>query len=284
MEWISFLVMLIIVTALVICLNRTYPMLRDDPTRETADRKVASYSLARVQMAFWTILVAASLFWLLGLWVYERLTGGSAAVFQGSLDIHVVALLGISGATGIASAAVDAQKDSMVEAAAASVRAGARARVNLSRQIAVMLPRVAGPNKLTGVSAALAQQSIQSLREQRSNCANAMTPASVVVERNRRTADHKSFLSDILVDENGNSLHRLQIVLFTLVYGLYFVVTVAANKTCLVPLSDQALALMGISSLVYVGFKIPGRSSTTPAPSQAIAQAVAANADYKPAP
>ncbi|WP_321948312.1 hypothetical protein [Paraburkholderia sp. J10-1] len=281
-----YLLLVLACGALVIILDRSFPILRDGPTPDNPDRQTTSYSLARVQMAFWTVLVVGALFWVLGIYAWESfyvVKAGTAATFKGNINGNLAALLGISGATGIVSAAVDAQKDSMVQTAAATFRASARAIVGLNRQIATTLPVAAG--SAGGVTGALARQQLQTLKEQRSRYRATMTKPAVVIERNRRTATHTQFLRDLLVDENGNSLHRLQMVLFTLVYGAYFFIQVGATHDCNVPLSEQALYLMGVSSLVYVGFKVPGRSPTSPAPSQSIAAAVGAyNAQQRKTP
>lgn len=78
-----------------------------------------------------------------------------------------------------------------------------------------------------------------------------------------RKARAEGFFKDILEDENGNSLHRLQMVFFTLLTGTLFAINTLALAPggALPPISEDMLALMGISNSLYVGFKIPGRSS-----------------------
>ncbi|SOE87736.1 hypothetical protein SAMN05446935_8393 [Burkholderia sp. YR290] len=263
-QWVAYILLFLAFGGLVLLLNCKYPMLRDDPTASNPERKGTSWSLARCQMALWTVLVATALFWLLLIYIFKLLGADHSDVFKGDLNPNIVGLLGISGATGIVSAAVDAQKDSMVQSATLSVRSSARVILNSSRQILRLLPTVTGPNRATGVAGALAHQSLQRLREQRARSTESMSIPVVTIQRNKRTAEHVSFLSDLLVDENGNSLHRLQMVLFTLAFGVYFFVKVGNDHRCDVEISSQALALMGVSSLLYVGFKIPGRSPNTP--------------------
>jgi hypothetical protein len=264
--WAVYVLLFLAMGGLVLGLDRVYPMLRDDPTTASPDRKDTSWSLARCQMAFWTVLVSSALFWLLAVYVFNLIGPDSAKVFTGDLDPSVVGLLGISGATGIVSGAVDAQKDSMVQAATLSAQTSASAILNTSRQIVNLLPAVAGPNKVTGAGAALAQQQMLGLREQRARHSAAMAQPLVTIKRNKREAKHTGFWSDLLVDENGNSLHRLQMVLFTLVFGGYFFFKVGHDHTVAVQLSTQALQLMGVSNLVYIGFKVPGRSPGEAAP------------------
>src|SRR5262249_12428939 len=70
----------------------------------------------------------------------------------------------------------------------------------------------------------------------------------------------KSFFLDILSDENGVSFHRLQIVIWTLVLAILFVVSVAVSLE--IPSFDATLlALMGISSGTYLGFKFPEKQT-----------------------
>jgi len=66
----------------------------------------------------------------------------------------------------------------------------------------------------------------------------------------------KSFLLDILSDENGISLHRFQMFVWTLVLGLLFVIGVY-NDLAMPAFSGTLLTLLGISSGTYLGFKIP---------------------------
>ena len=66
----------------------------------------------------------------------------------------------------------------------------------------------------------------------------------------------KRFLDDILSDENGVSFHRLQIAVWTLVLVIVFAFVV--YDTLAMPSFDEKLlALMGISSGTYLGFKFP---------------------------
>lgn len=68
-------------------------------------------------------------------------------------------------------------------------------------------------------------------------------------------ATSRGWLMDILSDSNGSiALHRLQIVLWTLVLGIMLVVAVVTSLT-MPAFSDTLVTLMGISSGTYVGFK-----------------------------
>ncbi|HEY0058658.1 MAG TPA: hypothetical protein VGB56_05950 [Flavisolibacter sp.] len=88
---------------------------------------------------------------------------------------------------------------------------------------------------------------------------NAEEPA-----RHQDLHDSKGFLTDILSDENGISIHRLQAVAFNIVYGLGFLsaffsaLSDASNKKYTYPLIEfepWQLSLLGISAIGYLGLK-----------------------------
>jgi hypothetical protein len=65
---------------------------------------------------------------------------------------------------------------------------------------------------------------------------------------------HSTFFGDILSDGEGSSFHRFQMLAWTLILGLIFVVGVC--QTFRLPEFDtNLLALMGISGGLYAGFK-----------------------------
>jgi len=64
----------------------------------------------------------------------------------------------------------------------------------------------------------------------------------------------EGFFTDILSDEDGVSVHRCQMVLWTIILGIIFIVNVVKDQQ--IPQIDSGLlGLMGISSLGYVGLK-----------------------------
>lgn len=72
------------------------------------------------------------------------------------------------------------------------------------------------------------------------------------------SAVSEGFMRDLLNDENGVSLHRLQIVVWTCVLGLVFIVR-TYQDLAMPEFSGTLMALMGISSGTYLGFKLPGQ-------------------------
>jgi len=69
------------------------------------------------------------------------------------------------------------------------------------------------------------------------------------------------FLNDILTDDaNGVSFHRFQMFVWTLVLGILFIYSVW-NRLSMPEFTATLLALMGISSGTYLGFKIPEKQT-----------------------
>jgi hypothetical protein len=68
----------------------------------------------------------------------------------------------------------------------------------------------------------------------------------------------QGFFTDLLTDGTGPSFHRYQMVLFTIILAVIFIVQVGANLV--MPEFDTTLlGLMGISNGTYLGFKLQGR-------------------------
>jgi hypothetical protein len=66
-------------------------------------------------------------------------------------------------------------------------------------------------------------------------------------------------LADLLADRDGYSLHRVQMAVFTVVLQVLFWASV--GHRLLIPEFDNTLlALMGISSGTYLGFKLPEKA------------------------
>ena len=70
----------------------------------------------------------------------------------------------------------------------------------------------------------------------------------------------RGFLKDVLSDESGISIHRLQLFVWTLVLGIIFCTVVYGNLE-MPQFSNTLLGLMGISSGTYLGLKVPETKS-----------------------
>jgi hypothetical protein len=68
----------------------------------------------------------------------------------------------------------------------------------------------------------------------------------------------KGFFSDLLTDGTGPAVQRLQMLLFTVILAVIFVVKVI-NGLVMPEFDPTLLALMGISNGTYLGFKLQGR-------------------------
>jgi hypothetical protein len=78
-------------------------------------------------------------------------------------------------------------------------------------------------------------------------------------------AEHKSFLTDILSDEAGVSFHRFQLFVWTIILGLFFVIS-ALGRLAMPQFSETLLGLLGLSAGAYLGFKFPENNNGTLAP------------------
>jgi hypothetical protein len=69
----------------------------------------------------------------------------------------------------------------------------------------------------------------------------------------------KGFLKDILSDDNGISIHRLQSVIFNIIYGIgfigYFINSMSCCEYPLIEFEGWQLTLLGISAAGYLGMK-----------------------------
>ena len=73
----------------------------------------------------------------------------------------------------------------------------------------------------------------------------------------------ENFFSDMLTDDSGYVMQRVQAFAWTLILGIVVVKSVYANLS-LPPLDGNLLTLMGISSGLYVGFKFPEQQTGNP--------------------
>ena len=188
------------------------------------------YSLARFQMAVWLVLVVAAY---LMIWMITR--------DRGDIPGTVLGLIGISSGTAVGALLIDANKRA--------------ARTKAQEAVTELTARLAAVNTLrtaTPQPPDIAELNVEFQRIH-GELATAQTRANAAVTR---SASSKGFWIDLLDDGNGVSLHRLQILVWTFVLAGIFIVTVW--RTLAMPeFSEGLLALMGISSGTYLGFKVP---------------------------
>jgi hypothetical protein len=66
-------------------------------------------------------------------------------------------------------------------------------------------------------------------------------------------------MKDLLTDANGVSFHRLQMFVWTFILGLLFIYSVW-SRLAMPELSATLLALQGLTSGTYLGFKVPEKN------------------------
>lgn len=228
--WI-FLLLFLLATGLFLFLARRSDMLRDqqdDP--ESGGRK--PYSLARCQMAWWFFIILAA-YLLIWLMTDDRDTLSSSAL----------SLFGISSATALGAAAIDASKKTDAESQAQPLRLEQTA---LKKRIGEL---EAKPSKTDEEKRELSDKQARLAEIEASPLIKTLKPLR-----------SEGFLNDILTDVNGVSLHRFQITVWTVTLGIIFAVLV--YRTLGMPdFSGTLLALMGISNGTYIGFKFPEKQA-----------------------
>src|ERR1700736_999125 len=208
----------IIIVALIIFLSLVGPtdLIRDtDAARRPSAKNKLVYpiSLARSQMAFWFFLVMAAY---LFIWeTTDRLDG---------LNEQMLALIGISAATGLGAIFISAGKVP-------------------PRTLAEEQARAVDPN-LPAAEREAAAQRIPVLNAQN--------------DRLNKANPFMRLMDDLLTEDGAIHFHRFQMLAWTIVLGLIFVTRVC--KSYAMPeFSGTTLALMGISSGTYLGFKLPAK-------------------------
>ena len=225
-------------------------------------------SLARVQMGFWFFLVVSAF---LFIWmVIGELPG---------IPASVLGLIGIASGTALGAAAIDTNKRANA-GTVVNEQTAIQNEINelktqvdskdcyskaLNQEIDDLKNRLPSDPKLKdqidkkseeinklatdidGINAKL-KALVKKLDESKNKVDAA--------RRNKDAVTAQNWLSDLLTDANGISFHRLQMVIWTLVLGIVFIQQVVCNLA-LPDFDETLLALMGISSGTYLGFKLP---------------------------
>lgn len=176
------------------------------------------YSLAQVQMAAWFFLVISS-------YVFIWLVTGD----MNNMPESVLILMGISIGTTLGARMIDQNKQNSVLSKVPEELVDIEAKIKECESL---------PDD------AEAQKRKQGLEEQRTILKNKTEPKS------------QGFWDDIISDSYGTSLHRLQALVWTIVFGVIFCHKVYQNLA-MPEFNSTLLALMGISSGTYLGFKVP---------------------------
>lgn len=208
------------------------------------------YSLARTQMAFWFFIVTIS-------YVFIWMVTSDLS----NLTPSVLALIGISAATGLSSASVDSIKLSELKNKIRSLKNKKRndeaEKEKLQNEINTLDTSInatpAPPNKDEKIAARAVKQAELVSKEKE---IKQVDQESQELNDAAKTEPSIDFISDILSDDNGISFHRFQMFAWTLVLIFIFISQVC-NYLAMPDFDTTLLALMGISGGTYVGFKLP---------------------------
>jgi hypothetical protein len=181
-EWKSWAggIVFVIVLLLFVLLGAFTSLVRDVGRAVSVPFKQRTFSLARTQMAWWTLIVVGS-------YIYEWIASGTMP----PLSAQALALMGIYSVLTVSSRSVD-----------------------LNRQ-------------------------------------TKFPPSSPGV-----------FFNDLVSDESGVAIHRVQMLVFTIIVGLMFIYQVVTT-TSMPALEPYTLTMIGISGATYIGLK-----ATEPQPKQ----------------
>ena len=200
------------------------------PGPEPGPGKRLPYSLARCQMAWWFFIVIASYNYI---WI---VTGDRDSITTGALT-----LIGISAATGLSAVVVDSGKRQQQESLAAEQATLSTHIADFGNAVAAVPP----PANLATVQTQLLEKQARMLQVK-----------ALLAGLPEPPGPSDGLLLDILRDGESVTFHRFQMIGWTLVLGLVFLVTVY-RSLAMPDFSATLLGLMGISSGTYLGFKIP---------------------------
>jgi hypothetical protein len=204
------------------------------------------YSLARTQMAFWffAIIISYVFIWM----VTDDIS---------CITTSVLGLMGISAATGLGSAAVDSSKIGEQQNLKRSIE---EKKKNSEAEAESLQTQSDTLNK------AVTETLVADVHERKLALAGSLAVVKKEIEQSdhkirqlvdaAKPAVSKGFFIDILSDNDGLSFHRFQMFAWTIVLIIVFLSSVYRVLT-MPEFDGTLLALMGISSGTYIGFKLP---------------------------
>ena len=204
-------------------------MLRDSgpPKPKDANGQDAErpYSLAKVQVAWWFVLVVGCFF------LIYLITG------EFTMTEQALILIGIGTGTALGSAMIESSK-----------------RGSSDSELEQLRPQ---EKKLEDeINSPKADTNLAEKREQLKTVKAKIADAEAA--QNKPISE--SLWRDLVTDANGPSFHRFQMIAWTIILGILFLAGVYKNLA-MPEFSGTMLALMGISAGTYLGFKIPEKQS-----------------------
>lgn len=222
--WLGTVIAFVVVLAGSLCFfGRSTNLLRDQPPTDGSGIR-GPFSLAKVQMAWWLFFVACAFLFI-----------GVAVGDYNSVTTSTLVLLGISAGTTVGSKMVDSSKQKTAQ--------------DLKTTTMALNTQVTGaPEPSLPVVQARALQ-LQQATAQLND-----------LQRPQDQLQSHGLLADIMSDENGISVHRFQMVVWTAVLTAIFVWKVWQDFA-MPEFSSTLLTLMGISAGAYVTLKVPEKHS-----------------------
>ena len=228
-------------------------LIHDSNPRQPPDGELKPYSLGLTQAAFWFFLVIGSF-----LFIYLITSDYNTITDQ------ALVLIGIGTGTALGAAMIDATKQ---DASTTDLGGLRPERARLDALVTELTQKQAQLNQtIQAAGAGATAEDQQSLRD---TTIALQENQAKLTEIDGQIADAESHLSkpvseslwsDLLTDVNGITLHRFQIVVWTLVLGVLFILGVY-QELAMPEFNATLLAVMGISSGTYLGFKIPERQN-----------------------
>jgi len=226
----------------------------DTGLRSRTGNNQLPYSLGRTQVAFWFFIIMGSFIFI----------GSIMKNYNNIITPQSLTLIGISATTALSSVTIGNSRTAQMEV----LRNQVTDEVNdLELNLETKIGEVKTLKQVTASAIDSGDvQAIMALVKAEAEKTSLEKNVNHAKERERKissqlgTPSSNGFLIDLLNDFDGMSFHRLQIVLWTLVLGVIFISEVWKNLT--MPAFDSnLLALQGISSATYLGFKLPERNS-----------------------
>ena len=242
------LAIIFLIGIVLVCFARRTDLIRDVGPRPPPG-KMRPYNLGLSQMAFWFFLVLAS-------YVVVWLITGNLDTITPSL----LALMGISAGTALGDTLIDSDKTKTEESQRKTFHAEKnvleRSLVELDSHITEMDAR----RSTAPATVAFSDQHLyDNPKKTRFEHQKRLELVNLELQKLAPTENEKEsqgFWQDVLSDGHGYSIHRFQIVVWTLVLGIIFVSSVY-DSLRMPEFSTTLLGLMGISAGTYVAFKHP---------------------------
>jgi hypothetical protein len=246
----AFAVVVLLLFLLFYYLATKSDILRDTGPPPEKSRK--TYSLARTQMAIWTLTV------IIGYVFIWMVTSDLSSLTSG-----VLGLMGISAFTGLGSAVVDSNKDNeQIQQRREHEEKKKTAETEVEKlkgYISVLQDTInatPSPANLDEQKTTLAVKQAELAAQEKEITLRGVKIAALV--QAAKPSVSVNFIKDLLHDDNGVSFHRFQISIWTIVLIAIFIGRVVDTLT--MPTFDaNLLALMGISGGTYIGFKLPDK-------------------------